>query len=98
MRCKIWEIVSEARQSVNIKLQGKIYPKEGVSAPIGTLQAYKFEFTTSLTVQGLTFTETEYLFFADGYGLVKEYTPVQREPFSGMKREGREVLLQQKNF
>lgn len=90
--------LSEGGQTFSFKLQGKVNPKEAVSTPLGSLQAYKFELTTSITALGLTFTATEYLFFADGYGLVKRYTPVQREPFSGMKSEGQEALLQQKNF
>ncbi len=84
---------------VSVTFKGKIYPKEAVNAPIGTVQAYKLEMKAVATVGGTQVSAFEnYIYFADGYGPVRMYTPVQRDPGSGLKVIGEESLLVSKNF
>lgn len=40
----------------------------------------------------------DYYFFADGVGIARELTPVQKEPLSNNKSLGTEALLVSKNF
>ncbi len=84
---------------VNVTFKGMNYPKEAVSAPIGTVQAYKVKLTGTATVGGIQVNVFEqYFYFADGYGPVRMYTPVQTDPGSGSKVFGSESLLVSKNF
>lgn len=84
---------------VSVTFKGKIYPKESVSAPIGSFQAYKVELKVS-AVAGPTSFEfvAMQLYVADGVGPVKMVNPVVRNPGSGLKEEGEESLLVSKNF
>lgn len=84
---------------VSVTLKGKIYPKETVNAPIGTSQAYKVEMRGTATVGSVQVSVFEtYFYFADGYGPVRMFTPVQTDPGSGSRLFGEESLLVSKNF
>jgi hypothetical protein len=91
--------VLEGPTVVNVKLTGTIFPKESVSAPIGTLQAYKLEIKITLSVGSISYPpQLMYMFFAEGYGPVRTYTPVQNIIGTTIKSEGEESLLVSKNF
>jgi hypothetical protein len=91
--------VYEGPTVVDIKLTGTVFPKESVSAPIGTLQAYKLEIKVTITIGTTSYPpQRMYLYFADGYGPVRYYTPVQNIIGYTIKTEGEESLLVSKNF
>ena len=75
-----------------------IRPKESVVAPIGTLQAYKLEIKTSTVLFGVTYEYLQNIWFADGFGPVKQQMPVQVDPMLGIRLTGSESLLVSKNF
>ncbi|MGH2569168.1 MAG: hypothetical protein ACRDGA_12590 [Bacteroidota bacterium] len=81
---------------LNVKC--KIRPKESVTVPIGTVQAYKLEVKTSTTLGGQTYEFLQYAWFADGFGPVKQQEPVQVDPVFGIRLNGSESLLVSKNF
>ncbi len=84
---------------VNVTFKGKVYPPEAVNAPIGVIQAYKVEVKVTAVVGGTSYdAQTMYFYFADGYGPVRFYTPVQRQMGSSAKSKGEESLLVSKNF
>lgn len=84
---------------VTITFKGTNYPKEEVTAPIGTVQAYKVKVVGTATFGGIQSGISEqYLYFAAGYGPVRMYTPVQVDFGSGVKNTGEESLLVSKNF
>ncbi|MGD0339753.1 MAG: hypothetical protein ABSB78_13305 [Bacteroidota bacterium] len=84
---------------VDIVFKGTILPKETVSAPIGTVQAYKVQVKVTAVVGGVSYdAQLVYLYFADGYGPVRIFSPPQYEAESDVKIKGQEQLLVSKNF
>ena len=80
-------------------MRGTVFPKETVTAPIGALQAYKLELKIILTFGTTTYPpQRMYMYFADGYGPVRYYTPVQNILGFNIKAQGDESLLVSKNF
>ncbi|MFH0989142.1 MAG: hypothetical protein V1799_03900 [bacterium] len=93
---QVQEIVMGITLTLNAK--GKIYPKEDVSVPIGTMKAFKSEFRINVNIAGIAIDALSYFYFADGYGLVKSTTPPPRDPLTGKKTVGTELILVSKNF
>jgi hypothetical protein len=84
---------------VNVTFKGIVTPPEPVAAPIGTVQAYKVEIKVTASIAGVSYDpHILHLYFADGYGPVRMYTPVQRDMGSISKSKGQESLLVYKNF
>lgn len=83
---------------VTVTVKCKIRAKETVAAPIGSTQAYKLEIKTSASFGGQSFEFLQYVWFADGFGPVKQQEPVQVDPALGIKLQGNEALLVSKNF
>jgi hypothetical protein len=83
---------------VTVTVKCKIRPKETVTAPIGSMQAYKLEVKLMATFGGQVFESPQYLWFADGFGLVKQQVPVRVDPSLGIRLQGSESLLVSKNF
>ncbi len=81
---------------VTVTFKATIFPKEAVTAPIGTVQAYKVQLKLSFTIGGINYNVLQFFYFADGFGIVKVNTPVQT--FTGAKLQGNESLLVSKNF
>jgi hypothetical protein len=85
--------------TIDVKLTGTVFPKESVTAPIGTLQAYKLEIKVTISVGTISYPpQLQYIYFAEGYGPVRIYTPVQNFTGSNMKSQGEEALLVSKNY
>jgi hypothetical protein len=85
--------------AMSVTFKGKVTPAESVTAPIGTVQAYKVEVKVTATIAGISYdAQTLYFYLADKYGQVRMYTPVQREMGSSSKSKGEESLLVYKNF
>lgn len=92
-----WTNVHEG-DTVKATLKGKINPKESVTVPIGTVEAYRFDLIVRISVSGVVVnTSTESIYLADGYGPVKIHTPV-RIGDEGKKSVGEESVLVSKNF
>jgi hypothetical protein len=83
---------------ITVTVKCKIRPKETVIAPIGSMQAYKLEVKTSARFGGQTFEFLQYVWFADGFGPVKQQEPVQVDPTLGIRLQGYESLMVSKNF
>lgn len=75
-----------------------IFPKEAVTATIGTVQAYKVQMKQTATVSGVNVEQVIILYIADGYGLVKLTQPVQVDALSKKKEFGEEFIMVSKNF
>jgi hypothetical protein len=85
--------------SVSVTFNGIVTPPESITAPIGTVQAYKTEITVQAALGGTPFgSQVADFYFADGYGPVRKYIPVQLEMGSSRKIQGEESLLVSKNF
>jgi hypothetical protein len=85
--------------TLNVTFKGKVYPPEAVTAPIAVVQAYKAEIKVTVVVGGTSYdAQIIYFYFADGYGPVRNYTPVQLQMGSSTKSRGAESLLVSKNF
>jgi hypothetical protein len=83
---------------VTVTVKCKIRAKETVTAPIGSVQAYKLEVKTGASFGGQTFEFLQYVWFADGFGPVKQQEPVQVDPTFGIKLQGYEAVMTSKNF
>ncbi len=92
-----WQEVHDG-VTVNVSFKGTIYAKEAVALQQGTIQAYKLELKVNVSVAGTSYETLQYMYFADGYGFVKEYVPVQKNPGTGKKEVGSESLLVSRNF
>lgn len=83
----------------SVTLKGKFLPKESVTVPIGTLDAYKVEL--KVTVQVGSFTSEwvdQYIYLAEGYAVVRSTFPNRIDQGSNAKIQGEESLLVSKNF
>lgn len=89
---------SDFGPTVTITAKVTIFPKEAVSATIGTVQAYKVQLKLSATVNIVNIEEVTLLYIADGYGLVKLTRPVQVDQITKRKEFGEEFLMVSKNF
>ena len=79
--------------------KGKIYPKEMVTVPAGTIEAYKTEIKISVAFAGQTYEWLDQqIYFAEGYGPIKMSFPVRLEFGEDIKSFGSESLLVSKNF
>ncbi|HEY4611484.1 MAG TPA: hypothetical protein VII11_00695 [Bacteroidota bacterium] len=83
---------------LNATVRCKINPKESVTVPKGTVQAYKVEVKASLSFGGLSIDELQYIWFADELGPVKIQFPPTADPLTGQKSRGSESLLVSTNF
>lgn len=83
---------------VTVTVKCKIRAKETITAPIGSVQAYRLEVKTVASFGGQTFEFLQYVWFADGVGPVKQQEPVQVDPTLGIKLQGYESLMVSKNF
>ena len=85
--------------TIDIRLTGTVFPKESVTAPIGTVQAYKLEIKITISFGTTSYPpQLQYFYFAEGYGPVRIYTPVQNFTGSNIKSQGQESLLVSKNY
>ena len=84
--------------NVDVTVRCKILPKELVSVPKGTMEAYKLEIKTVVSLVIFSFEETLNVWFADGIGPVKFQTPPPIDPFTGQKTNGVESVLVSTNF
>ncbi len=83
---------------LDVIVRCKIFPKENVDVPLGTLEAYKLEIKFLVVFIIVVAEQSTTIWFADGVGPVKFRTPSFTNPLSGQKLNGSEELLVSTNF
>lgn len=76
-------------------LTGTITAKEEVQTPSGVYSAYKLAVKAQVNLGTMTFFAVQYIYFADGVGIVKYYRPFQEVP-SFFEIPGSEAVLRSK--
>jgi len=84
--------------AIPVTVNATILPKEQVTTPAGTYEAYKLRLEGSVSFGAFQVKIPVYSYFAPGIGLIKQTSPVFTNPLTAEKTEGEEYVMTGKNF
>ena len=83
---------------ISVVVEATIRSKQTVTVPAGSISAYDLELVSIINLFTPPYRIPISIYFADGYGIIQQTTPVLRNPITGQKEQGEEFVLVSENL